>query len=107
MLARCHTQCEIEALVVVHDVHRGRAGRGEPQLVLPQALHLDPEARAVADDETQVADLRSEEHTSELHSPCNLVCRLLLEKKKRRRTCHARVEDVLSTSTSVSLPHRS
>src|SRR5256885_8851881 len=26
---------------------------------------------------------RSEEHTSELHSPCNLVCRLLLEKKKQ------------------------
>src|SRR2546426_6584395 len=33
---------------------------------------------------------RSEEHTSELQSPCNLVCRLLLEKKKRNtltRTC--------------------
>src|SRR5256885_3392843 len=29
---------------------------------------------------------RSEEHTSELQSPCNLVCRLLLEKKKKR--CH-------------------
>src|SRR2546426_12708388 len=28
---------------------------------------------------------RSEEHTSELQSPCNLVCRLLLEKKKRSR----------------------
>src|SRR2546426_8219036 len=28
------------------------------------------------------ADPRSEEHTSELQSPCNLVCRLLLEKKK-------------------------
>src|SRR2546426_1617701 len=27
---------------------------------------------------------RSEEHTSELQSPCNLVCRLLLEKKKLR-----------------------
>src|SRR5256885_10746722 len=27
---------------------------------------------------------RSEEHTSELQSPCNLVCRLLLEKKKTR-----------------------
>src|SRR5688500_19622214 len=27
-------------------------------------------------------DTRSEEHTSELQSPCNLVCRLLLEKKK-------------------------
>src|SRR2546426_9239957 len=31
---------------------------------------------------------RSEEHTSELQSPCNLVCRLLLEKKKHRRTIH-------------------
>src|SRR5256885_8564704 len=29
-----------------------------------------------------VAQDRSEEHTSELQSPCNLVCRLLLEKKK-------------------------
>src|SRR5256885_14188109 len=29
------------------------------------------------------AHFRSEEHTSELQSPCNLVCRLLLEKKKR------------------------
>src|SRR2546426_3882898 len=28
-------------------------------------------------------NLRSEEHTSELQSPCNLVCRLLLEKKKK------------------------
>src|SRR5256885_9343014 len=28
--------------------------------------------------------VRSEEHTSELQSPCNLVCRLLLEKKKAR-----------------------
>src|SRR2546426_3330917 len=33
------------------------------------------------------ADLgRSEEHTSELQSPCNLVCRLLLEKKKTKQT---------------------
>src|SRR5256885_4078435 len=29
--------------------------------------------------------VRSEEHTSELQSPCNLVCRLLLEKKLRQR----------------------
>src|SRR2546426_5983378 len=34
-------------------------------------------------------DERSEEHTSELQSPCNLVCRLLLEKKKKKtRTDH-------------------
>src|SRR5256885_12665380 len=31
---------------------------------------------------TTVEPSRSEEHTSELQSPCNLVCRLLLEKKK-------------------------
>src|SRR5256885_3102911 len=30
--------------------------------------------------------MRSEEHTSELQSPCNLVCRLLLEKKKKKKT---------------------
>src|SRR2546426_5245986 len=30
--------------------------------------------------------LRSEEHTSELQSPCNLVCRLLLEKKKKNKS---------------------
>src|SRR5688500_19633054 len=30
---------------------------------------------------------RSEEHTSELQSPCNLVCRLLLEKKKSTNPC--------------------
>src|SRR5688500_20065249 len=30
------------------------------------------------------ASTRSEEHTSELQSPCNLVCRLLLEKKKKK-----------------------
>src|SRR5256885_11645439 len=33
------------------------------------------------------AFLRSEEHTSELQSPCNLVCRLLLEKKKTHASC--------------------
>src|SRR5256885_8262523 len=31
---------------------------------------------------------RSEEHTSELQSPCNLVCRLLLEKKKNKKAPH-------------------
>src|SRR2546426_2177618 len=38
-------------------------------------------------EESRVAALhivRSEEHTSELQSPCNLVCRLLLEKKKKK-----------------------
>src|SRR2546426_2071209 len=33
---------------------------------------------------THLTEMRSEEHTSELQSPCNLVCRLLLEKKKKK-----------------------
>src|SRR5256885_2957458 len=44
---------------------------------------------------------RSEEHTSELQSPCNLVCRLLLEKKKQSLTR----QHVVATVTYISLPH--
>src|ERR1022692_5059391 len=36
-------------------------------------------------DDTGTPRGRSEEHTSELQSPCNLVCRLLLEKKKKQQ----------------------
>src|SRR2546426_9154835 len=43
----------------------------------------------LARDGRKRADGRSEEHTSELQSPCNLVCRLLLEKKKKRKTIAA------------------
>src|SRR5205807_8422678 len=43
--------------------------------LIGQALQRRPEIAAAR---------RSEEHTSELQSPCNIVCRLLLEKKKRR-----------------------
>src|SRR5256885_10749021 len=47
---------------------------------------------------------RSEEHTSELQSPCNLVCRLLLEKKKNKHTrCayrEARCHPLLRTDDS-------
>src|SRR5256885_8908608 len=39
----------------------------------------------------RMVDKRSEEHTSELQSPCNLVCRLLLEKKKKHTTRHEQV----------------
>src|SRR5256885_12954618 len=46
-------------------------GRGDPR-----AVHRPPPL-----DQDEV--VRSEEHTSELQSPCNLVCRLLLEKNNR------------------------
>src|SRR5688500_19897384 len=36
----------------------------------------------------RLAPARSEEHTSELQSPCNLVCRLLLEKKNMEMMCY-------------------
>src|SRR2546427_4395512 len=40
-------------------------------------------------------DVRSEEHTSELQSQSNLVCRLLLEKKKKQRqNCHVHISDI-------------
>src|SRR2546426_8458791 len=53
--------------------------QGEEKM-LGVVAQLDPriEDPAAAD----LHKVRSEEHTSELQSPCNLVCRLLLEKKK-------------------------
>src|SRR2546430_3764307 len=64
-------------------------------------LDLDDEARCKASDElldevlsgpksaislSKILKDRSEEHTSELQSQSNLVCRLLLEKKKKKKT---------------------
>src|SRR5256885_12585834 len=65
-----------------------------PYTTLFRSVHLDFQLRdvgLVAADRVgharRFGDLglegRSEEHTSELQSPCNLVCRLLLEKKKK------------------------
>src|SRR5256885_3944266 len=52
------------------------AGTAEIRGDIVQTPHLEWSAMTGEEDE-----LRSEEHTSELQSPCNLVCRLLLEKK--------------------------
>src|SRR3989475_4799978 len=66
----------------------GRAAR-DP---LVEARVLDRDRDLVGDDLEQLflVGLRSEEHTSELQSQSNLVCRLLLEKKKKkdRQTKH-------------------
>src|SRR5256885_4720467 len=42
---------------------------------------------------------RSEEHTSELQSPCNLVCRLLLEKKKKKHITIQRTHQHIQNHT--------
>src|SRR5256885_8718831 len=56
---------------------RSRAGVGTAE---PQGAPGEEQGAAAALRGARRA--RSEEHTSELQSPCNLVCRLLLEKKK-------------------------
>src|SRR5256885_8043070 len=49
---------------------------------------------------------RSEEHTSELQSPCNLVCRLLLEKKKNIfMYMHLHSRDLLHNTSSTTGTH--
>src|SRR2546426_7051740 len=51
----------------------------DSQLVRREAVSVNSAAVSQRD----MRGRRSEEHTSELQSPCNLVCRLLLEKKKK------------------------
>src|SRR5256885_10469061 len=48
-------------------------------------------SRSAGSPASSVVAPRSEEHTSELQSPCNLVCRLLLEKKKHGRAYPCRL----------------
>src|SRR5688500_19150071 len=66
---RVDAAAERSASVVSDPDERPRPRRSEPQL----SRHRGGVRRCEAD--------RSEEHTSELQSPCKLVCRLLLEKK--------------------------
>src|SRR5260370_3097967 len=56
---------------------------------LDEAVPQDHPVREVAADRVI---LRSEEHTSELQSHLNLVCRLLLEKKKKNQQVHAKMQ---------------
>src|SRR5256885_6448340 len=59
-----------------------------PEVLLAERNRTELRIGAHRPDDHELLDaadpalLRSEEHTSELQSPCNLVCRLLLEKKK-------------------------
>src|SRR6266566_10026403 len=67
---------------------RGAAVRGPPVLTAPadRARQVGSRCRRTRHPDERAGQQgrrRSEEHTSELQSPCNLVCRLLLEKKKK------------------------
>src|SRR5260370_8884273 len=54
-------------------------------VVPPQAASADAREAPAVPDRAAFSRLRSEEHTSELQSHLNLVCRLLLEKKKKNK----------------------
>src|SRR2546426_6912995 len=73
-------------------VRPGDPGVPCPGLLPKPRLHSlqNPCASSLRTRLQAMAKCRSEEHTSELQSPCNLVCRLLLEKKKRRKTACAK-----------------
>src|SRR2546430_3436401 len=64
----------------------GRGGRGSQGL---DGHHGRGRPRLERADARDQAVERSEEHTSELQSQSNLVCRLLLEKKKKQAACRA------------------
>src|SRR2546426_5119496 len=70
--------------LVPSETERVRALLRRPALV---PAELEEIRRLVVDHEgvEYARARRSEEHTSELQSPCNLVCRLLLEKKKKNK----------------------
>src|SRR5256885_4454424 len=61
------------------DDHRGNGHRAVPE----ERTDVPFDEAEDRQDPQRVQQQRSEEHTSELQSPCNLVCRLLLEKKKK------------------------
>src|SRR5256885_4869983 len=69
-----------------HEPHPARAATRPRSGPAAQFSRAAPAARRLAP--------RSEEHTSELQSPCNLVCRLLLEKKKTSSTTYLPVPSI-------------
>src|SRR5256885_13095872 len=82
-----------------------------PYTTLFRSLTLGAEGMALFTKDKQVhriptmARERSEEHTSELQSPCNLVCRLLLEKRKygatSPRRCRPSISPIISLDATL------
>src|SRR5256885_428783 len=68
----------------IHELAAAHLRLGQRGLGGGGGLLVDVQAVDGAGHAQVVGVVRSEEHTSELQSPCNLVCRLLLEKKKKK-----------------------
>src|SRR2546430_7329300 len=89
---RRHTRfdCDWSSDVCSSDLSRRAAGQS-------QLLHLHHHLQyAVLDPPGVAAGQRSEEHTSELQSQSNLVCRLLLEKKKNEQSSASKESKLIS-----------
>src|SRR5260370_31588993 len=69
-----------------------------PEVVLLAAVREDGFSREPPSSRTAASKTRSEEHTSELQSHLNLVCRLLLEKKKNKKVINQ--QTIVSESDS-------
>src|SRR5256885_9243601 len=89
-----------DALPISHRaVHTRRHGCPSHGVAAPVLGHLGRLA-------VGVSGVRSEEHTSELQSPCNLVCRLLLEKKKNLHLTSVHTFIPSRRSDSIICAHR-
>src|SRR5205807_8174533 len=92
----CEKECPPQCIYIIKSEDKKPDYMGKPQLY-PAVFDIDISVcmscqicrrkyrcRRPLDKNGQGIRTRSEEHTSELQSPCNLVCRLLLEKKKQK-----------------------
>src|SRR5256886_11990829 len=85
--------CALPISVADGSALRGAVGRGDLRTLgeLQAIGDFDPTVQSVQTRrrrQDHEVDVRSEEHTSELQSQSNLVCRLLLEKKKKKKPIH-------------------
>src|SRR5690242_21333967 len=78
--------------------HSSRLSKQPPQLV-PPGMRLDISSR---DTQTVPENRRSEEHTSELQSHVNLVCRLLLEKKKQNKVIYTYIITCIASTNFIT-----
>src|SRR2546422_1890550 len=87
-------------LTACHDAERSlapRSGGRQFSLSATQAVNGKIAFHSTRDGDFQIYVMRSEEHTSELQSRLHLVCRLLLEKKKKTEILHSAASNASRT----------
>src|SRR2546427_4762369 len=99
-------------LAVPHEAAFAEVLDAHGYLHIPQLAHIEVDGSNPCPAEKDIAGRlheilsthhRSEEHTSELQSQSNLVCRLLLEKKKKNKSTREAVQGTLSLGVLLAL----